>query len=91
MRVSSRAAAKGAILLQFAALIRCLAEYFRLKWALGSDFTLHRYEPFVIGGLVAAIGALIAVLLYFAEKYGLAAVTAAVTIASLLALRFVLF
>ena len=91
MRVSSRASAKAAILLQFAALIRCLAEYFRLKWALGSAFTLHRYEPFVIGGLVAAIGALIAVLFYFAEKYGPAAVTATISIPLLLALRFVLF
>ena len=91
MRLSSRASAKAAILLQFAALIRCLAEYFRLKWTLGSAFTLGRYQPFVIGGLVAAVGALIAVLFYFAEKYGLTAVTAAVTIAALLTLRFVLF
>ena len=50
-----------------------------------------RYEPFVIGGFVAAVGALIAVLFYFAEKYALTAVIAAITIASLLALRFVLF
>jgi hypothetical protein len=91
MRIASRTTARIAILLQFAALIRCLAEYFRLKWALGSAFTLRRYEPFVIGGLVAAVGALIAVLFYFADKYALTAVTAAITIASLLALRFVLF
>jgi len=90
MHVPSRVSARVATLLQFAAVIRCLAEYFRLKWALGSAFTLDRYEPFVIGGLVTALGALIAVLFYFAEKYGLATVTAAITIASLLALRFVL-
>jgi hypothetical protein len=91
MRFASRTTAKIAILLQFAALIRCLAEYFRLKQTLGTAFTLVRYEPFVIGALVAAVGALIAVLFYFAEKYALTAVIAAITIASLLTLRFVLF
>jgi hypothetical protein len=91
MHFASRTTAKIAILLQFAALIRCLAEYFRLKWALGTAFTMVRYEPFVIGGFVAAVGALIAVLFYFAEKYAFTAVIAAITISSLLALRFVLF
>lgn len=42
----------------FAALIRCRAEYFRLKWLLGPALTLARIEPFISGGLVAAIGAL---------------------------------
>jgi hypothetical protein len=41
--------------------------------------------------LVAAIGALIAVLFYFAEKYVIAAATGAFTIAVLVVLRFVLF
>jgi hypothetical protein len=91
MRISSRASANVAILFQFAALIRCLAEYFRLKNTLGPTFTLARYQPFVVGALVAALGALIAVLFYFAEKYALSTVTAAITIASLLALKFVLF
>lgn len=90
MRISSRVSAKVGILLQFAALIRCLAEYFRLKQTLESEFTLVRYQPFVAGGLVAALGALIAVLFYFAEKYKLATVTAAITIAALLAVKFVL-
>jgi len=90
MRISSPVSAKVAILLQFAALIRCLAEYFRLKQTQGPEFTLARYQPFVIGGLVAALGALIAVLFYFTEKYMLATVTAAITIAALLALKFVL-
>ena len=90
MRISSHAAAKIAILLQFAALIRCLAEYFRLKWVLGSAFTLARIEPFVVGGLVAAIGGLIAVLLYFVQKYVVTTVTGGITIVILLVLRLVL-
>lgn len=68
MRINARTAAKIAILLQFAALIRCLAEYFRLKWALGAAVTLARVQPFVVGALVAAIGAVIAVGFYFAES-----------------------
>jgi uncharacterized membrane protein len=91
MRISTRTSAQIAILLQFAALIRCLAEYFRLRWALGTAVTLALVQPFIVGGLVAAIGALIAVLFYFAEKYVIAAATGAFTIAVLVVLRFVLF
>lgn len=52
--------------------------------------TLARIEPFIVGALVAAVGAWIAVVLYFMEKYALATVTSAITIAALLALKFVL-
>jgi hypothetical protein len=90
MRISSRSGAKIAILLLFAALLRCLGEYFRLKWRLGAAFTPNQIEPFVVGGFVAATGALIAVLFYFAEKYLFTAISAAVTVAVLLALRFTL-
>lgn len=91
MRISSHATAKVAILLQFAALIRCLAEYFHLKWLLGSALTAARIDPFIVGALVAAVGALIAVVLYFLEKYAFTAITGTITIAVLLVLRFALF
>lgn len=91
MRISAHTTAKVVILVQFAALIRCLAEYFRLKWVLGSALTPARIEPFIVGALIAAVGALIAVVLYFLEKYSFTAITGTITIAVLLVLRFALF
>ena len=90
MRLSPRIVARIGICVQFAALIRCLSEYFRLRWVLGPSLTLGRVEPFVLGALVASVGALIAVLFYFWEKYLLVVATSAVTVAVLLVLRFTL-
>jgi hypothetical protein len=90
MRIDSRVAAKIGVTLQFAALIQCLAEYFRLKCVLGPARTLARVEPFILGGIVAAVGAFVAVLFYFSERYWLTARTPAITVVTLLILRFAL-
>lgn len=90
MRISQQNAAKIAILAQFAALLRCLTEYFRLKWLLGAGLTLARVEPFVLGALVAAVGALIGVVLFFWGRHASTVALGAVTVAILLALRFAL-
>ena len=49
-----------------------------------------RVEPFIIGGLMTAILAFVAILFYFAEKYSLTALTSAITVVILLVLRFTL-
>jgi hypothetical protein len=90
MRVSPRTAAIIGICVQFAALIRCLAEFFRLKHSLGAAFTLAGVEPFILGALVASVFTLAAVVAYFAEKFRLSTVIATVNVAVLLVLRFLL-
>jgi hypothetical protein len=55
MRVAPKTAAQIGIGVQFAALIRCLGEFYRLKYTLGPAFTIARVEPFILGSLVTAI------------------------------------
>ncbi len=82
--------AQIAIVIQFAALIRCLGEYFRLKYFVTERFSFLHVEPFIIGALVTAILAFVAILFYFAEKYPLTALTSAITVVILFVLRFTL-
>lgn len=89
MRLSP-AAAKFGIYIQFAALIRCLAEYFRLKHILGATLTFSRVEPFLIGALVTSCCLLLAVSIYFFEKHLAAVVVSAANVAILLVLKFIL-
>ena len=50
------------IVVQFAALIRCLGEYFRLKYFVVDKFSIVRIEPFIVGATVTAILAFVAIL-----------------------------
>ena len=76
--------------IQFAALIRCLGEYFRLKYFVAEKFSIIHVEPFIIGAAVTALLALVGVLFYFAEKYPLTAVVASLNVIILFILRFTL-
>lgn len=78
------------IAIQFAALIRCLGEYFRLKYFVTEKFPITHVEPFMIGALVTAILTLLGILFYFAENYRLTAIAAAVNVVMLFVLRFTL-
>jgi len=82
--------AQIAITIQFAALIRCLGEYFRLKYIVTERFSFAHVEPFVIGAVLTAILALAAVLFYSPEKYPLTTVVASWNVIILFVLRFTL-
>lgn len=86
----SRKIAQIGIVIQFAALIRCLGEYFRLKYFVAGKFSIAHIEPFIIGALATAILALVGILFFFAENYRLTAVTAALNVVILFVLRFTL-
>jgi len=85
-----RRGAQLGIIAQFAALIRCLGEYFRLKYYAADGFSLARVEPFVLGALVCAGFALVGVLFYFGERYKATVAIAALNVGILLILRFTL-
>ena len=84
---SAEQIAKIGITIQFLALVRCLSEYFRLKWVRVDAVISGAVEPFVVGGLIAAVGAWIAVTCFFLRRYKAASVVAAVTVSSLIAYR----
>jgi hypothetical protein len=90
MRTRLQLWARIGISVQFAALIRCLGEYFRLKHFAVEKFSIVNVEPFVIGALATAILALVGILFYFAENYRLTAITAAANVVMLFVLRFAL-
>jgi hypothetical protein len=90
MRAGPQLSARIGICIQFAALLRCLGEYFRLKFFVPEKFSIAHIQSFVIGAVVSAVLALAGVLFYFKENYRLTAIIAALNVAILFVLRFTL-
>jgi len=90
MRGGIRRVAQIAVAAQFAALVRCLGEYFRLKYFDPQQFSPARVEPFLIGALVSAVTAFVGVLFYFGESYRTTVGIAALNVVVLVILRFTL-
>jgi hypothetical protein len=80
--------ARIGICVQFAALIRCLGEYFRVKFFVPEKFSIPHIEPFVIGAVVSAVLALAGLLFYFKESYRRTAIIAVLNVVVLFVLRF---
>src|SRR3954464_7709523 len=64
-RITSRRLSELAITVLFLALIRTLAEYYRLRYVRGPALSLAEVAPYITGGLMAALGAWAAVVAYF--------------------------
>ncbi len=73
---------------QFLALVRILAEYFRLRHGLGPALTFRMVDPFIGGALLdaALLGASVGFAL--AGRYRVTVALAVVTVAALLVIRF---
>jgi hypothetical protein len=89
-RVSRERLAQIAITVQFLALVRTGAEFFRLRAALGPALTIDMAAPFVVGSLLAAVGAWAATTCYFLGRYRTATVLVGATIIAMLAYKFLL-
>ncbi|MFL6195363.1 MAG: hypothetical protein ACJ75H_14395 [Thermoanaerobaculia bacterium] len=79
--------AKIGITAQFAAVVRTLAEYFRLRHVAGAFTTFSDADPWILGCLIAAVLCWLAVTAYFFERYRTAIAIAAGTIAILIAYK----
>jgi hypothetical protein len=84
---SAETLARRGIFVQFMALIRCLLEYFRLKYIHGGALTTAVVEPFITGSLIAALCAWIAVICYFLRRYKTVVAVSAGTVVILLAYK----
>lgn len=82
--------AKAGIAVQFLALIRTLAEIFRIKHYSPEQFTLATVEDFVGGALIAAALAAVSVSLFFWGRYRSSAVVSALTVVVLLLYKILL-
>ena len=89
VRVSRERAAQIAITIQFMALVRTAAEFFRLRVTQGTAFTVDMAAPFVVGTLIAALGAWAATTCYFIGRYRTVSVVVAGTIVVMLLYKFV--
>lgn len=85
-----RRVAQFGVVVQFAALIRCLGEYFRLKYFAAASFSIARVDPFALGALVSAVLALVGILFYFGESYKTTVAIAVLNVGILFILRFTL-
>lgn len=83
-----RAAIIG-ITIQFLALVRLLAEYFRLKSLHGARLALTDVEPYITGASITAVLCWLAVVLLFAQKYIGVLVVSVATVIALLIYKFV--
>jgi hypothetical protein len=81
--------AQTAIAVLFIAILRTLGEYYRFRWTLGSEVAMRAFEVFIPGLVLAVIGAIAAVGLYFARRFRLVAWAVAITIAALLLYKLI--
>ncbi|HEY7215761.1 MAG TPA: hypothetical protein VIC28_14105 [Thermoanaerobaculia bacterium] len=72
VRISARQMSQLAITALFLALIRTLAEYYRLRYVRGTSLALADVAPYITGGLMAALGAWAAVVAFFVGRYRVA-------------------
>ena len=63
--------AQAGIGLLFVVILRTVGEYYRLRWSLGPEAGLKAFEPFIPGLLLAVIGTMAAVALYFTRRFRL--------------------
>ena len=88
-RPTARQVSEIAITVQFLALVRTAAEFFRLRHVQGSGFTIHAGAGYVAGTMIAAVGAWAATTAFFFGRYRTATVIVGATIALMLVYKFV--
>jgi hypothetical protein len=86
----ARRLAQVGICVQFLALVRSLAEIFRLRHLEGPALNVPTVVPYVGGALLAAVLTWIAVLFYFAGRDRAAVGVAGLTIVALIVVKLVL-
>lgn len=82
--------AQVGICVQFLALIRTLAEFFRLEHVEGATLHIGTVAPYVGAGLLGAVLTWVAVLCYFADRDRAALAVVGATILALLAIKIAL-
>lgn len=73
--------------IQFLALIRCIGEYFRLKYVQGDAFDLDVAEVFLMAAMCVSVLLGLGVLAYTLQRPRITTVLAVLTVAILLAMK----
>lgn len=86
--VNYKKLSKGAMLIVFLALIRCLFEPFRLHH-LGHIEDFDTIKPFLLAALVSGILVLVMIIAFFYQKYKIVSVLAVICILILIIIKVV--
>ena len=89
-RITTQRLAQLSITVQFLALARTLAEFFRLRAVQGTAFTVDTAAAYVTGGILAAAGAWAAVTCYFFGRYRSATAIVALTVVAMLLYKLII-
>src|SRR5271169_6935165 len=87
LHVTKERWAQIGITIEFLIVVRTLGEFFRLRHALGTNFSTAVATPYIGGALIAACSCWVAVTFYFFRRYTLSAWIALATIPILLAYK----
>lgn len=79
--------ARVAITIQFLALVRTMSEVYRLRWAAGGRLSFEQAQPYVAGGLIAAVFCWTAVTLYFFRHFRMCVAVAAAMVVIMIAYK----
>ena len=82
--------AQAGITIEFLIVVRTLGEFFRLRHALGANFSTAVATPYVGGALIAACSCWAGVILYFFRRYKLSAWVTLATVVVLLVYKIAL-
>lgn len=88
-RLTARRLSELAVTGMFLALVRTLAEYYRLRYVRGTALGLADVAPYITGGLMAAVGAWAAVVAYFFGRYRVAIGVVVVVVVAMLVYKVV--
>jgi hypothetical protein len=88
--VSKERWAQIGITIEFLIVVRALGEFFRLRHALGTNFSIGVAAPYIGGALIAVCSCWAAVILYFFRRYTLSASIALATVPILLVYKIAL-
>ncbi len=82
--------ARIAIIIVFLALIRCLGEFFRLKYYQGPALSIASVAPFILDALICAVSCLMMTISLFYSRYRLIVVISVCTIITLFVIKWVM-
>jgi len=79
--------AKVSMIIIYLAMIRTIAECFRLHYVYGNQLNFDQIRPFLIAALATAVGLLVMTLLYFSQRFTIITFIAAACIILMICLK----
>ncbi len=89
MKLDKERISRFSMIIVFLALIRIIAEFFRLDHTLQGQLTIDQFKPYMAGAMLCAVSCFVMTILSFYSRHVWITAIAALTIIGLLVLKFV--